>query len=156
MKYAVVALLALIVAGSCFAQDMDYCESQETSCKAACCAQAGGDFSDTGEQYLCNTYDRQSSLDTYYRCGLECDKDVIDCIAPGSGCKDDYSSCISTCTGQGGTASDCEGACMNTAFTCLEQYMDNPEPSSSGQSSSCCGPSFILGALAFGVFLTKR
>ncbi|NYZ73668.1 hypothetical protein H0O00_00840 [Candidatus Micrarchaeota archaeon] len=153
MRYWIFAILSLAVVGLGFAQDMDACGTQETSCKASCCSSAGGAFSETADAYVCNTEDNAAITQAYDQCSLQCNVGVMDCVAPGSGCSQGYSSCVGSCMGQGQSLADCDSQCFDAAGNCMAQYMNNP-PSDS--SSSCCGPSFLLGLLVLGAFYRRK
>ncbi|MDD5172514.1 MAG: hypothetical protein PHF60_05790, partial [Candidatus ainarchaeum sp.] len=105
----------------------------------------------TTDQYVCDTVDDPAVIQTYDQCGLQCSVGALECVAPGSGCSQGYNSCVSSCMGQGYSLNECDNQCFDSASDCLTQYM-----TSTPSSSSCCGPSFLLGLLALGAFYRRK
>jgi hypothetical protein len=146
MRLSILFLLLLPLLA--FAQDMDACGAQEGSCKESCCASVGGQFTQTSEQYSCNTEDDPVITQPLDSCNLRCNVATLECASPGSGCSSEYGSCVSSCMGQGNRLEACDSQCIDSAATCINGKTEMP--------SSCCGPAFLLGLVAFGAFYNRK
>lgn len=146
MRYLIFAILLLPMAGVAFAQDMDVCEAQEDVCQETCCTGIGGTFSIEDGSYLCNN---DPAFNTQYdQCTMQCNGQVVDCMAPGGGCGQGYKSCASACMSQGNRLEYCDDQCMDSTVSCISE--------STGGGPGCCGPSFLLGLLLLGAFVRRH
>jgi len=140
----------LVFAGLSLAATYAVCWPQYVTCSERCCDNVGGSFSEDDDGVYCDGSD--SVIAQYHTCDNTCVTGELNCLAPGSGCASQYTSCVNSC---GPTSSSCVNSCSDDAFDCADAAAASGNDSSSG---SCCGGGFILAGigLAAVLFASRR
>ena len=137
MKAFAVLAFILALAGLSLAASYDVCWPQYVTCSERCCDNVGGSFSENSDGVYCDSSD--SGTAQYHTCDNTCVAGELNCVAPGSGCASQYTSCVNSC---GATSSSCVNSCSNTAFDCADAAASSNNNTSS--SGGCCGALIIV------------